>query len=107
MAQATGKVKARVDELVDELNDYAYRYYVLDAPIIGDTQYDDLYRELETLERDHPELVRGDSPTQRVAAQASAQFVAVEHRQPMLSLANARTIDELVAWQKRNLRMLG
>jgi DNA ligase (NAD+) len=106
MAQATD-VRARIDELVEELNDHSYRYHVLDAPIIDDTAYDTLFRELERLEGEHPEYVREDSPTQRVGERVGGQFPPVTHRSPMLSLANARNEDELVAWQLRNLRLLG
>ncbi len=103
----TTDARARIDELVDELNDYSYRYHVLDAPIIDDTAYDTLFRELEQLELEHPELVREDSPTQRVGEKVGGDFPTVVHRTPMLSLANARDLEELEAWQQRNLRMLG
>jgi DNA ligase (NAD+) len=99
--------RTRIDELVDELNDHSYRYHVLDAPIIDDTAYDTLFRELESLEAEHPEYVREDSPTQRVGEKVGNQFESIVHRTPMLSLANARNDDELAAWQLRNLRLLG
>ncbi len=103
----TTDARARIDELVDELNEHSYRYHVLDAPIIDDTAYDTLFRELEQLEADHPEYVREDSPTQRVGEKVGGDFPTVTHRMPMLSLANARDADELAAWQLRNLRLLG
>ena len=99
--------RARIDELVEELNEHSYRYHVLDAPIIDDTAYDSLFRELEELEAEHPEYVREDSPTQRVGERVGGQFPPVTHRTPMLSLANARSEEELGAWQLRNLRLLG
>ncbi|MCW2928480.1 MAG: ligase, NAD-dependent [Thermoleophilia bacterium] len=98
---------ARIDELVDELNDHSYRYHVLDAPIVDDATYDRLFRELQALEAEHPELAREDSPTQRVGERVGNDFPSVAHRAPMLSLANARDQDELRAWQLRNLRLLG
>lgn len=99
--------RTRIDELVDELNDHSYRYHVLDAPIIDDTAYDTMLRELEQLEADDPDRVRADSPTQRVGEKVSGDFPSITHRAPMLSLANARDLEELEAWQLRNLRLLG
>ncbi|MCB0880061.1 MAG: NAD-dependent DNA ligase LigA, partial [Thermoleophilia bacterium] len=107
MPNAVDAARARIDELVEELNEHSYRYHVLDAPIIDDTQYDTLYRELGALEAEHPEYVREDSPTQRVGEKVGGDFPTVVHRMPMLSLANARDEHELRAWQLRNLRMLG
>jgi DNA ligase (NAD+) len=106
-AEAQVEARARIDQLVEELNDHAYRYYVLDAPIIDDTRYDSLMRELEALETQWPDLVRADSPTQRVGGAPVAAFASVTHELPMLSLANARGGDELAAWQVRNVRHLG
>jgi DNA ligase (NAD+) len=106
MPKATD-VRSRIDELVEELNEHSYRYHVLDAPIIDDAAYDRLFRELEQLEREHPEHLREDSPTQRVGEKIGGDFPSVAHRAPMLSLANARDADELAAWQLRNLRLLG
>jgi DNA ligase (NAD+) len=103
----TSPARARIDELVDQLNDHSYRYHVLDAPVIDDTAYDTLFRELEQLESEHPELVREDSPTQRIGEKVGGDFPSIHHRSPMLSLANARDLDELEAWQLRNLRLLG
>jgi DNA ligase (NAD+) len=103
----TTDARARIDELVDELNEHSYRYHVLAAPIIDDTAYDTLFRELQRLEDEHPEFRREDSPTQRVGEKVGGDFPTVVHRTPMLSLANARDRDELEAWQLRNLRLLG
>ena len=71
------------------LNRYAYEYYTLDAPSVPDTEYDKLFRELEALERNHPELKLPDSPTQRVGGEPLAGFAEVRHEVPMLSLTNA------------------
>ncbi|HGL4773401.1 TPA: NAD-dependent DNA ligase LigA [Neisseria gonorrhoeae] len=79
----------RIHELTDLLNRYAYEYYTLDAPSIPDAEYDRLFRELEALERNHPELKLPDSPTQRVGGQPLAGFAEVRHEVPMLSLTNA------------------
>ncbi|MBV9581882.1 MAG: NAD-dependent DNA ligase LigA, partial [Chloroflexi bacterium] len=82
-------------------------YYVLDAPEITDAEYDRLMEELRAIESEHPELQSPDSPTQRVGAGPAAQFAVVQHRVPMLSLANAFTADALRAWHERISRLLG
>jgi DNA ligase (NAD+) len=92
---------ARIKELREEILHHEHRYYVLDDPEISDTEYDDLLRELQALEAEHPDLVTPDSPTQRVGGAPLAKFGQAEHPEPMLSLANARNEEELVAWEKR------
>jgi DNA ligase (NAD+) len=91
----------RAAELREELQHHAHRYYVLDDPEIGDDEYDALYDELKRLEGAHPELVTSDSPTQRVGGTPVGRLEKVTHRQPMLSLANARTEQELRDWVQR------
>ena len=78
-----------IRHLTDFLNRYAYEYYTLDAPSVPDAEYDKLFRELEALERNHPELKLPDSPTQRVGGEPLAGFAEVRHEVPMLSLTNA------------------
>ena len=78
-----------IRHLTDLLNRYAYEYYTLDAPSVPDAEYDKLFRELEALERNHPELKLPDSPTQRVGGEPLAGFAEVRHEVPMLSLTNA------------------
>ena len=78
-----------IRHLTDLLNRYAYEYYTLDAPSVPDAEYDKLFRELEALERNHPELKLPDSPTQRVGGEPLAGFDEVRHEVPMLSLTNA------------------
>src|SRR5712691_10837303 len=97
----------RYQELVEAINVHNHRYYVLDAPEVTDAEYDQLMEELRTIEADYPELQSPDSPTQRVGAGPSAQFAVVQHRVPMLSLANAFTADALRAWHERITRLLG
>jgi DNA ligase (NAD+) len=101
------KVKQRIDELRETINHHNYRYYVLDSPEISDAEYDELMRELRQLETEHPELVTPDSPTQRVGAPPVEAFGVVEHPQPLLSLANAFSYEELAAWHKRVSNLLG
>lgn len=97
---------ARVAELTEQLNHHIYLYYVRDEPEISDEEYDGLFAELQQLEEQHPELISGDSPTQRVGAPPAADFAPVEHAIPMLSLANARTAEDLTAWNSRIRRHL-
>jgi len=89
------------------LDRHAHAYYVLDTPTVPDTEYDRLFRELEALERGHPDLVTSDSPTQRVGAAPLAAFGTVQHRTPMLSLNNAFEDDEVVAFDRRVREALG
>ena len=79
----------RIHHLTDLLNRYAYEYYTLDAPSVPDAEYDKLFRELEALERNHPELKLPDSPTQRAGTEPLTAFAEVHHEVPMLSLTNA------------------
>ena len=95
------EAKLRVEELRSQIAYHDYRYHVLDAPEIPDAEYDALMRELRDLESRHPELITPDSPTQRVSGQPIEAFGIVEHRQPLLSLANAFSEDELRAWFRR------
>jgi len=98
--------QARADELRQLLTRAAHAYYVLDAPEMEDAVYDRLYRELLELETAQPELVRPDSPTQRVGGTPAAGFQSVEHRIGLLSLDNAFSLEELEAWYSRLLKVL-
>jgi len=91
----------RIADLRDQLNHHIYLYHEKDDPEISDEEYDELYAELERLEQANPELISGDSPTQRVGAPPASGFAPVEHAVPMLSLANARTAEELISWEAR------
>ena len=91
----------RATALRDELAQHNYNYHILDAPTIPDAEYDRLLRELEALEASYPLLVTPDSPTQRVGAAPVAGFAEVQHAEPMLSLGNAFSDDEIDAFSKR------
>jgi DNA ligase (NAD+) len=91
----------RAAELRKLLDYHGYRYYVLDDPEIGDDEYDALLDELRSVEAEHPELITADSPTQRVGGEPVSDLVKVSHPQAMLSLANARSAEELRAWISR------
>ena len=93
--------KNQIKKLRGIIQDHNYRYYVKDDPTIADGEYDTLLRELQSLERENPNLVTSDSPTQRVGSTPIAEFGTINHRIPMLSLANAMNDDELVAFDKR------
>jgi len=93
-------------KLREEIRRHNYAYYVLDNPEITDVEYDELFRRLEELEREHPELITPDSPTQRVGAAPSAGFPTAIHAIPMLSLANAFTEDELRNFDRRVRKLL-
>ena len=93
--------RQRAEWLRAEIERHNHRYYVLDDPEISDPEYDALFRELQALENEHPELLTPDSPTQRVGAAPLAAFTSVSHRVPMLSLANAFTEEDVVAFDRR------
>src|SRR4029077_169491 len=100
------EITARVDALRDQIRYHNERYHTLDDPEISDADYDALVRELRGLEDEIPEVVTPDSHTQLVGGAASATFAAVTHRVPMMSLDNAFSFDELVAWGTRAERGL-
>jgi len=87
--------KKRIDELVDQLNEANYRYYVLDDPQMLDFEYDHLLRELEIWEEQHPDCVRSDSPTKRVGGEALSKFEKVVHQVPLMSLQDVFSMEEL------------
>ncbi len=105
-AGAATPAAARAAQLREQLNRHSYLYYVLDQPEIDDARYDELYRELQAIEAEFPELRTADSPTQRVGAAPLERFQQVRHLEAMLSLANARNAEELRAWDQRNRRLL-
>ncbi len=95
-----------IQRLRIEINHHLYRYHVLDSPIISDAEYDALYHELLALETEHPEFVTPDSPTQRAGASPSDAFRKVAHPTPILSLMNAFSAEDLLAWRARIGRLL-
>jgi DNA ligase (NAD+) len=107
VSRPAGQVAARVAELRERLEYHNYRYYVLDDPEIPDAEYDRMFRELQALESEHPELCSEDSPTRRVGGAPVAGFETVTHIVPMLSLDNAFSAEELVAFDRRVRERLG
>ncbi len=102
----TAQAARRIDELTRELNDHAHRYYVLDDPIISDSEYDQLFRELQSLEQAFPDLARDDSPTSRVGGLPLDKFEQAQHRLPMLSLENGFSDQDIVDFARRLERYL-
>jgi len=96
----------RVEKLKVQINEYRYRYHVLDDPSISDEVYDSLTKELKTLEAKFPDLLTPDSPTQRVGGKPLAKFTSVQHLRPMLSLNDAFSEEELAAWDGRIQKLL-
>ncbi len=99
--EPSAEVRERHAVISRELDDHAYRYYVLDAPTVSDAEYDVLLRELEQIEAHHPSLRTPSSPTQRVAGTYSTLFTPVTHLERLLSLDNAFSDEELDAWAAR------
>lgn len=93
--------KQQVNELIPKLNQYSYQYYVLDKPTIADEDYDQLYRQLVDIEEKFPELIREDSPTQRVGGDLAEGFKKVTHDTPMLSLGNSFNEQEVRDFDRR------
>ncbi len=91
----------QIDLLREILRFHEHRYYILHDPLISDFEYDQLYKELERLEKSHPEQVRPDSPTQRVARELTADFPTVRHLVPMLSLENSYNAEDLIDFDRK------
>jgi DNA ligase (NAD+) len=99
--------RERAAVLREEIERHNFQYYALDQPLISDAAYDALFRELQALEREHPELVTADSPTQRVGTAPVSEFGQIAHRVAMLSLGNAFSEDEVAAFDRRVREGLG
>ncbi len=110
MAKKTAKTKApaaRIEELIDLLDRHSHAYYVDDSPLVSDSEFDELLRELEALEKENPKLLRPYSPTQRVGSTPLSAFEKISHRVPMLSIANSMNEEELNAFDERVKKQLG
>ncbi|MDR3082268.1 MAG: NAD-dependent DNA ligase LigA, partial [Streptomyces sp.] len=108
-AETTVPAEAREQhaQLAERIEEHRFRYYVKDAPVVSDAEFDRLLRSLEALEERYPELRTPDSPTQKVAGAYETEFTAVEHRARMLSLDNAFDDAELAAWTDRIAKEVG
>ncbi|MEW5798852.1 MAG: NAD-dependent DNA ligase LigA [Bacteroidota bacterium] len=101
------KIRQEAERLRDDLHKHDYKYYVLSQPTISDQEYDRLMKQLIDLERQYPELITPDSPSQRVGGQPTKEFPTVTHEVPMLSLANTYSEDELLDFDRRVKDILG
>lgn len=99
-------IQTKIEQLRNKLNHHNYCYYALDNPEISDSEYDRLFRELQSLEKKYPECITSDSPTQRVGGIVLSDFEKVTHAVPMLSLDNAFSHDELITFDERIQRQL-
>ena len=106
-ASALAELSARAATLREQIEQAAYEYYILDRPTKSDAEYDRLFRELQQLEAEHPELRSADSPTQRVGAEPQSALPKHRHLVPMLSLGNAFNDEELGEWEERIVRLAG
>lgn len=106
-ATVPAEAREKHAQLAEVIEEHRFRYYVKDAPVISDAEFDTLLRSLETLEDEYPELRTPDSPTQKVAGSYETEFTEVAHRERMLSLDNAFEDEELTAWGERIARELG
>jgi len=98
---APGKTAKQIEDLREKIRHHEHLYYVLDNPSISDAEFDDLMRELQRLEKEHPGLITPDSPTQRVGGKPKEGFAKVRHWRPMLSLDNVTSEEELRDWDRR------
>src|SRR2546428_6935100 len=106
MVTATQDIEKKIETLRDKIRHHEYRYYVLDDPEISDTDFDQLMNQLKKLEGEHPDLIKPDSPSQRVGGKPREGFVKVRHSSPMLSLDNALNEGELRAFDNRVRELL-
>ncbi|HMP86107.1 MAG TPA: NAD-dependent DNA ligase LigA [Lacibacter sp.] len=97
----------QITDLREVLRFHEYRYYILNDPLISDAEYDQLYKTLEVLERNHPEQITPDSPTQRVAPGLGTDFKKVQHLVPMLSLENSYNAEDLADWDRKARELTG
>src|SRR5579872_977296 len=107
MVSSNHDLKKGIESLRDKIRHHEYLYYVLDRPEISDAEFDKLMQRLKELERQHPEVITSDSPTQRVGGKPREGFVKVPHSSPMLSLDNTYNEEELRDWERRVHELTG
>ena len=95
------EAKFKHEELVKILEKYSHEYYVLDNPSVTDEEYDSKYQELEAIEKEFPELITRNSPTQRIGGTVLKGFKKINHEKQMMSLADVFNEDELLDWNKK------
>ncbi|MBS1730407.1 MAG: NAD-dependent DNA ligase LigA [Bacteroidetes bacterium] len=105
--ESTSVTPADIDLLRSVLRFHEYRYYVMDEPLLADGEYDHLYKKLQILETENPQLITKDSPTQRVGSSLGASFNTVQHLVPMLSLENSYQSEDLLDWDRKARELTG
>ena len=95
------KINQEIEKLHEQINEHSYRYYVLDDPLISDAEFDNLFERLKKLEKEYPQFITPDSPTQRVGAAPLKSFAQIQHDIPMLSLDNAFNEEDIAAFNQR------
>ncbi len=103
--KANTEITQKVTQLREQLQKASYAYYVLDNPFMEDSIYDQLYRQLQDLETEFPDLITSDSPTQRVGDRPASKFISIKHNIPLYSLENAFNLEELNKWDDRWKRL--
>ena len=103
----TNGIAQKIEQLREQIRHHDYLYYALNKPVITDQEYDKLFKELEQLEKEHPEMVTPESPTQRVGGKAISEFASVKHSIPMLSIDNTYNEAELRSFDERIRKQLG
>ena len=96
-----------IEDIRSTLRFHEHRYYILNDPLVSDFEYDTLYKQLEKMEEEHPELISADSPTQRVAKGLTKDFPSVQHLVPMLSLENSYNAEDLIDWDRKARELTG
>jgi DNA ligase (NAD+) len=96
-----------IEQLRNALRLHEYRYYVLNDPLVADVEYDQLYKQLQHIEEEHPKLITKDSPTQRVGSTLNASFPTVQHLVPMLSLDNSYNAEDLYDFDRKARELTG
>ncbi|OVE77297.1 DNA ligase (NAD(+)) LigA, partial [bacterium F11] len=99
-------IPSEIEKLREDIRRHDYAYYVLNEPVLSDTQYDGLLRRLQEIESTHPDLITPDSPTQRVSGSPLASFEQLRHKVPMLSLDNSYSEEEIQQWLDRITKIL-
>ena len=106
MISHSNSIKKKIEELREKIRYHNYQYYVLNNPIISDSEYDQLMKELIELEKRYPQYISSSSPTQRVGIEPVSEFITVKHIAPMLSLSNAFSDEELIAFDQRIKKLI-
>jgi len=106
-SKGKGILLSQTGDLRKILQFHEYRYYIMDDPLVSDAEYDQLFKALEKLEAEHPDIVTPDSPTHRIARGLTKDFPTVQHLVPMLSLENSYNAEDLLDWDRKARELSG